>query len=192
MKRILLLALLALTSTAGAATQGTLKITIIRTEIVLVNNDYRWVNTVLCQEDLPITVIDGRTNGGGIPFERSDSCKFVEGGVNYTAHTYYLAAILYQTLPGFPARDTLGFSTQVTVVDNDKFETPPFATPAVQSFYTTDLNLKSAIMTLISEQSVSCPGDSAPITFTSATPAQKGCTVHNPLGIHAVFEYELN
>lgn len=187
MKRILLLALLALSSTAAAAPQGSLKITIIRTEIVLVNNEYQWVNKVLCQEDLPITVIDMRNNEVGAPFEHSESCKFVEGGVSYTAHAYYVGFIGYLALPGFPARDILGFSSQITVVD-DKSHSPPFATPAAQSFYTKDLNLKNAIMTLISEQSVTCETEGTPTPFAS----QKGCTANNPLGIHAAFEYELN
>lgn len=191
MKRILLLALLALSSTAAAKTQGTLKITIIRTEIVWANNDYQWVTKVLCEETLPITVADTRHDGTHVPFGHSDSCKFVEGGNNYTAHTFYLAMISKLIFPGGPGRDTLGFSSQITVVD-DKHNAPPFVIPAAQAFYTRDLNLKNAIMTLISDQSITCDADGVPVPLTPQSAQQRDCRPNNPLGIQAVFDYELN
>jgi len=185
MKRILLLALLAFTSTAAAAAQGTLKITIIRTEIVLVNNDYQWITKVLCEETLPITVADARNGDIGY-YGHSESCKFVEGGVSYTTHAYYLPMIAKLLLPGSPARDYLTFSSQIAVVD-EKLKAPSFAVPQAQNFYTKELNLKNAIMTLTADQSVDCRPEEVP-----ATPGQQGCRAQNPLGINAVFEYELN
>jgi hypothetical protein len=133
MKRILLLALIALSSNAWAGPKGTVKISVYRTEIVLINKNYEWLTTLLCEETLPIEVVTGSKN---LEFIRSETCKFVEGGVKYHADTYHLAAITDYVAPGTPKRTALTFSSNIFVHD-DFFNPLPFVTPGGHSLQKT-------------------------------------------------------
>jgi hypothetical protein len=193
MKRILFLTALALTSIASAAPpKGNVKISVYRSEIVLVNKEYKWVTTLLCEETLPFDVQDIRTSKGA-NFTRSETCRFTEAGVSYQAFTYNMAYVSTYSTSGNPMHPVLGFASAIDVLD-EQYKPAPFGSPAGQSILTKDLNLKNAIMVLYPNQSVTCSAESAPVAapLLSQMPPQEDCTVQNPLGIQAVFEYDIN
>lgn len=193
MKRILLLALLTLSSTAFANPTGKVRISIIRSEIVLVDKEYKFVTTLLCRETLPFTVQDIRGNQGASP-EISDSCHFTEGGIKYQAYAYYVSAYSTYEVPGEPSYPTLGFMGEILIL-NEKSNPPPFTVPTIQAFFTKDLNLKNALISLVPDQSVICNpsrNPPTPMPFLSEIPYQEDCTVYNQLGIQAVFEYDID
>lgn len=191
MKRILLIALLTLSSTAFATPPtGKVRISIIRSEIVLVNKEYKWITTLLCQETLPFEVQDLRGSTAGTAGQ-STACRFTEGGVRYHAFANYMAAYSTYEMPGEPSYPTLGFMGDVSILD-ENYGLPPFAVPSMQSFFTKDLNLKNALMTLLPNQGVMCSSPMpTPAPFLSQVPTQENCSVVNPLGIQAVFEYDI-
>lgn len=166
----------------AALPTGTVKISIYRSEIVNSDGNYDWNINLVCEETLPIQVIDGRHNNNG--FGMSHTCQFKEKGISYTAYSYYQVALKNLAITG--NRDMLSFSSSIWIKD-ENFETPPFVYPAPQSFFTLDQNLKNAVMLLNSDQGTVCNLPKAP-----QNGGAPNCEIINPIGYNAVFEYVLH